>query len=562
MALDEATYRKVFVDSELITEEDFIRAQSESGNSGKPLESSFFNLEILNNEQIGKAMSKIFDVPYVNVLEVAIDQSAFSLIPKVVVERQRVLPYGFAEGKLQVAMIDPQNIEVLDLIEKKAGMPLDVSYTTPDLFEDALRSFSQDTLAKINDLSEKFDKLHQGESKNEETKNETHAIEIVDLLLQYGYANNASDIHLEPKENSSLVRYRIDGVLHDVVKLSKLLDILIVARIKILSNLRTDEHFTAQDGKFRIHFEDKTVDVRVSILPVVEGEKIVMRVLSEKGHAYGIDSLGLRPEDLKKVKAAALKPYGMILSTGPTGSGKTTSLYTLLKLLNSRDVNIQTIEDPIEYELDGINQVQVNALANLTFANGLRNIVRQDPDIIMVGEIRDGETANIAVSAAMTGHLVLSTLHTNDAATAIPRFFDFQVEPFLIASSVNVIIAQRLVRQICKHCTAEITVESEKYKESIPKELYAQYFAKEKVKLHKGQGCSLCNKTGFLGRIGIFEVLEVNEKIRELIMQKSSADVIAKQAFEDGMISMLEDGIKKAFAGMSTIDEVLRNAKA
>ncbi len=562
MALDEATYKKNFVDSKLITEEDFVRAQSESGNSGKPLETSFFNLEILNNDQIGKAMSKIFNVPFVNVLEIAIDESAMNLIPKVVVEKQMVLPYGIKDGKLQIAMVDPQNIETLDFIEKKAGMPLEVSYTTPDLFQDALRSFSQDTLAKINELSEKFDQLHQGESKSEEGKNETHAVEIVDLLLQYGYANNASDIHLEPKENSSLVRYRIDGVLHDVVKLSKLLDILVVSRIKILANLRTDEHFSAQDGKFRIHFEDKTVDVRVSILPVVEGEKIVMRVLSEKGHTYSIDSLGMRESDLKKVKAAALKPYGMILSTGPTGSGKTTSMYTLLKLLNSRDVNIQTIEDPIEYELDGINQVQVNPLTNLTFANGLRNIVRQDPDIIMVGEIRDSETANIAVSAAMTGHLVLSTLHTNDAATAIPRFFDFQVEPFLVASSVNVIIAQRLVRQICKHCSAEITIDSGKYKESLPKALFTKYFTKEKAKLYKGQGCSVCNKTGFIGRVGIFEVLEVNEKIRELIMQKSSADVIAKQAFNDGMISMLEDGIIKVFEGVSTIDEVLRNATA
>ncbi len=560
MALDEATYRKFFVDSELVTEEDFIRAQSESSTSGKSLESSFFNLEILNNEQIGKTMSKVFDVPFVNILEVVIDNAALDLIPKVVIEKQYVMPYAIEKGKLKVVMVDPQNIEMIDFIEKKAGMPLEISYTTPDLFEDALRSFSQDTLAKITDLSEKFDKLHQDDSKDE--KNETHAIEIVDLLLQYGYANNASDIHLEPKEHSSLVRYRIDGVLHDVVKLSKLLDILIVARIKILANLRTDEHFAPQDGKFRIHFEDKSVDVRVSILPVVEGEKIVMRVLSEKGHTFTLEALGMREEDLKKVKSSALKPYGMILSTGPTGSGKTTTLYTLLKMLNSRDVNVQTIEDPIEYELDGINQVQVNPLANLTFANGLRNIVRQDPDIIMVGEIRDSDTANIAVSAAMTGHLVLSTLHTNDAATAIPRFFDFQVEPFLIASSVNIIIAQRLVRQICKHCKAEITIESSKYKESIPKALFAKYFTKEKVKLYKGQGCSICNKTGFVGRVGIFEVLEVNEKIRELIMQKSSADVIAKQSFEDGAISMLEDGIVKAFEGVSTLDEILRNATA
>ncbi len=509
-------------------------------------------------------MGEHFGIPFVNLLDIAIDENAVKLIPDVVVKKQMAIPYGFDGKKILVAMVDPGNVETIDFIEKKTGMASEISYTTQDIFEDALRSQSSDTLLQIEKLSSHFEETHQGESQKSEEKEESHATEIVDLLLQYGYANNASDIHIEPKETSSLIRYRIDGVLHDVVKFSKNLNNFVVSRIKILANLRTDEHFAAQDGKFRIHFDDKTVDIRVSILPVVEGEKIVMRLLSEKGHAYGLESLGFSEEDLKKVKSAAAKPWGMILTTGPTGSGKTTSMYTLLKLLNSREVNIQTIEDPIEYELDGINQIQVNPLTNLTFANGLRSIVRQDPDIIMVGEIRDAETANISVSAAMTGHLVLSTLHTNDAATAIPRLFDFQVEPFLIASSVNLIIAQRLVREVCKHCKGPVKVEMEKYKESIPEKIYDKYFGKlekaGKAELIYGKGCSMCNKTGFLGRIGIFEVIETNEAIRELIMKRTNADVIAKQAYEDGTKSMLEDGIRKVIDGITTIDEVLRNA--
>ncbi len=564
MSLDFKTYHKLFVDSKAIGEEDFSHAKEEAEKSDKSIEQALVSLDICTNEEVGKIMSKFYDVPFVDLLDIDIDQEAIKIIPDVVIHKQMVLSYGYKNNSLLVAMVDPQNIEIVDFIEKRAGMPISIGYVTPDIFEDTLRSSSQDTVAQITKLSEDFEKNYQEHmSEKGSVAQGNYSVEIVDLIMQYGYANNASDVHIEPRENIGLVRYRIDGVLHDVVKVSTALLNFIVSRIKIMSNLRTDEHMTAQDGKFRMKFGDKSVDIRVSIMPVVEGEKMVMRLLSEKGHAFTLNTLGLKDEDLKKIKNGAMKPYGMILSTGPTGSGKTTMMYTVMKLLNSREVNIQTIEDPIEYELEGINQIQVNPLTNLTFANGLRSIVRQDPDIIMVGEIRDAETAGISVGAAMTGHIVLSTLHTNNAATAIPRLLDFGVEPFLIASSINVIIAQRLIRHICKHCTALVSTDITKFKESIPENIYKKHFGKgDTMKLAYGKGCSMCNKTGFEGRVGIFEVLEISEGIRELIMQKANADVINNKAIEEGMTVMLEDGIIKVLNGVTTIEEVLRNTTA
>ncbi len=561
MALDEKRYHKLFVDSKLVSEEDFAKALDEAKKSNQLLESALVSLGLLSNEEVGKVMSKAYDVPFVDLLDTQIDPAAMKMVPEVAIRKQMALPYGFKDGTILVAAVDPDNIEAMDFIEKQSGMQVAISYVTPDIFEDTLRSNSADIINEILGLSQDFEKKYaESGSVKIAAGGKNYSVDITDRILQYAYADNASDIHIEPSEKMGLVRFRIDGVLHDVVRLSKALIDLIVSRIKIMSALRTDEHFTAQDGKFRVGFGSKSVDVRVSIMPVVEGEKLVMRLLSEKGHTYTLNTLGLRDDDFKKIEMAAKKPYGMILSTGPTGSGKTTMMYTVMKILNTRDVNIQTIEDPIEYELEGVNQIQVNPLANITFASGLRSIVRQDPDIIMVGEIRDAETAGISVSAAMTGHLVLSTLHTNNAATAVPRLLDFNVEPFLIASSINIIIAQRLVRHVCRHCAESGIVDMSKFKESIPEAMYKKYFGKNSSpKMSRSKGCSFCNKTGFEGRIGIFEVLVVSEGIRELIMQRVNADIINNKAIEEGMVTMLEDGIIKAIDGLTTIEEVLRN---
>jgi type II secretory ATPase GspE/PulE/Tfp pilus assembly ATPase PilB-like protein len=327
-----------------------------------------------------------------------------------------------------------------------------------------------------------------------------------------------------------------------------------------LSKLRTDEHRSAQDGKIRADMGDKKLDIRISIVPVIEGEKIVMRLLSERVHQVGLEDLGFASDDLVKLKKEYAKPYGMILATGPTGSGKTTTLYGILKILNRREVNISTIEDPVEYDIEGVNQIQVNPKTNLTFAAGLRSILRQDPNIIMVGEIRDEETAEIAINSAMTGHLVLSTLHTNDAPTALPRFLEMGIEPFLVASTVNIIIAQRLVRKICSQCIISESITAEDLKKKFPPALIDRYFGAEKkeIRIYHGKGCKTCSDTGYAGRVGIFEVLVVTEMIRDLIMKRANADQVRALAITEGMQTMIEDGIRKVLAGITTLEEVIR----
>ncbi len=384
------------------------------------------------------------------------------------------------------------------------------------------------------------------------------------MLLQYGYENKASDIHIEPYEDKILVRFRVDGVLHDVLSIDKKMHDLILTRIKILSRMRTDEHRSAQDGKIRHRMGKEKVDIRVSIIPITEGEKVVMRLLSSKNRQFNLIDLGFSDSDFKKVKKAVKNPHGMILATGPTGSGKTTTLYAILKILNKRTVNIATIEDPVEYDMEGVNQIQVNEKTDLTFAKGLRSIVRQDPDIIMVGEIRDEETAGIAVNSALTGHLVLSTLHTNDAATTLPRLLDMDIEPFLVASTVNIIVAQRLVRKICQTCRGSYTLTLKELKliEGIKeiKEAYKDkgYKNVKKLNFYKGAGCKVCGNTGYHGRIGIYEVLEMNEDIKDSILRRASSDEITKLAKKNGMKTMLEEGVEKILNGETTIEEVFR----
>jgi len=562
MALPEATYHQILVESGLIKEEDFARAREVSHDAGRALEAALVDIGLFTNDQIGRLVADAYGVPFVNLGRTTIAPEAFKVIPELVVKRQEAIGYAIREGKLFVAMVDPHNVEFAGFVEKKSGMPVVVGYTTPALLEDSLRAFAEDIVGKMQKLAVRFEELRKESAAAREEEGQDVVVQIVDLLLQYGYNNNASDVHIEPQEKQSLVRYRIDGLLHDVITFPKPLHDAIISRVKILSNLRTDEHYAAQDGKLRVRLEGKMVDVRVSIMPIVDGEKAVWRILSEKGRTYTIETLGFSPADQKRVRAAAEKPYGMILATGPTGSGKTTSMYALLKILNTRDVNIQTIEDPVEYDMEGVNQIQVNLRTNLTFASGLRSIVRQDPDIIMVGEIRDAETAGIAVNAAMTGHLVLSTLHTNDAATTIPRLLDMDVEPFLVASSVNVVVAQRLVRRICASCISSVSINAAKIKSAIPKDLFKKYFdARATIRQYVGKGCTICNHTGFVGRVGIFEVLEVTPSIRELIVQRADAGVIAAQAVKEGMTTMFEDGLRKVVEGVTTIEEVLRVAK-
>ncbi len=379
-------------------------------------------------------------------------------------------------------------------------------------------------------------------------------INLVAALIGYANSIKASDIHIDPKEKMLKIRFRIDGVLKDIYDLPKEIHPEIIGRIKILSNLRTDEHQMTQDGRFRINADDiENIDIRVAISPAYHGESAVLRLLTDKADQFSLANLGFNEENQRKILEAVKKPYGMILATGPTGSGKTTTLYTILKLLNTRDVAIITIEDPIEYAIDNIRQIPVNTRTGLTFHTGLRSILRQDPDIIMVGEIRDQETAGLAVNTALTGHLLLSTLHTNDSATTLPRLLDMKIEPYLVASTVNIALGQRLVRKICENCKKQY-----KMTEAELKSLNGMAAKLTEKDFYKGAGCDKCNLTGYEDRVGIHEVMLIDADIREAILKKESADTIKKIAIKNGMKTMIEDGFEKAALGITTIAEVLR----
>jgi type IV pilus assembly protein PilB len=390
----------------------------------------------------------------------------------------------------------------------------------------------------------------------EELEKVTSITQLTDLLIRKAWESGASDIHIDPLDDSIIIRYRIDGVLYDVISLKKEVQPLIITRIKVQSSLRTDEHLMAQDGRFRVTFEGSDVDLRVSIIPTFHGENVVMRLLIGGAKALSLDELGFSAKDLKKIEKYIRMPYGMILATGPTGSGKTTTLYSVLRILNSRDVSIVTIEDPIEFTIPGITQIQVNLNTNLTFSAGLRSIVRQDPDTILVGEIRDIETASIAVNAAMTGHLLLSTLHTNDAATTLPRLLDMKVEPFLIATTVNVAIGQRLVRKLCVDCREKYRMSKEEIASLA--EIVSVRDLNENRTVYRAKGCNTCNHTGYVKRTGIYEVLEITEELRELIKRRASADDIRKEGVKQGMVTMVEDGFRKVAEGVTSIEEILR----
>ena len=390
---------------------------------------------------------------------------------------------------------------------------------------------------------------------------EVSIVELIDLFVSYAYASRASDIHIEPTADTVRVRFRIDGILHDIfdkIGVTKSLHNELISRIKVLSGLRTDEHFLPQDGRFKTKADHMgNIDVRVSIMPTHYGENAVMRILAET-QTFQVEDLGFSISDLERVRRAIEKPYGMILANGPTGSGKTTTLYTILKKLNKPEVSMITIEDPVEYSLDGTTQIQVDPKAGLTFANGLRSILRQDPNVIMVGEIRDQETAGIVVNAALTGHLLLSTLHTNDSATTFPRLIDMGVPPFLVASTLNIAMGQRLVRRLCPDCKKEKVLSPAEVKslselvpgvESKPKKYYA------------AQGCTKCGQSGYQGRIGIREVLEVNDEIRKLVMNRASSQEIKQASIKNGMVTMVQDGIEKAVSGITSIEEVLRTVR-
>lgn len=532
-------------------------AKSSEGHQGT-LSSQLLSQHVLTEDKLGQILAAAIKVPFVTLSRLNIPPEVFAIVPPRLMRKNKVVAYALDGQTLKIAMSDPRLKSVAELLAKKTGLQVETAYAT------------ESDLGSMINLNKKALQVTVDELlKNEialATRTESDSLpiaKIVDTLINTAYEDRASDIHIEPQETESLVRFRVDGVLQDVLRLPKPIHDRMITRIKVLSNLRTDEHLSAQDGKMRLQIPEEQLDIRISILPVTGGEKAVLRLLSSKSREYSLASLGMAPEDLLKLEHAYSQTYGMILSTGPTGSGKTTSIYAILKILNTREKNITTIEDPVEYWISGANQVQVNVKTNLTFADGLRSILRQDPNIIFVGEIRDNETAGIAVNAALTGHLVLSTLHTNDAATAIPRLSDMGVEPFLVASTVRVIVAQRLLRKICEGCKETIKFSPAQLAKHFAQDTLKKYFPADKeVITYHGKGCKLCHQTGYKGRLGVFEVLEVTKSIRQLIAEKADADLINQQAIKEGMHSMLDDAMLKVQKGVTTVEEVIRVTKA
>lgn len=527
-----------------------------AANGRIPLQQAVIEKDVIADDKLGLLIANYLKYPFVTLSKLTISEGVYRIVPERLARKYKAIVFAKDTDGIKLATADPVNTKIAETIAKKTQQKVSVYLATERDIDGVLQLYRKD-------LQQTFDELLQDEiTRTATTMDEAPIAKIVDLLITYAYRDKASDIHIESEEKNSLVRFRIDGILHDVLYVDKKLHDRMITRIKVLSRLRTDEHMSAQDGKMRIEIDEENLDIRVSIIPTTEGEKVVMRLLSSRFRQFSLQDLGMNDRDLTKVTSAINKSYGMILSTGPTGSGKTTSVYSILKIVNTREKNITTIEEPVEYRIKGVNQIQVNAKANLTFANGLRSILRQDPNVIFVGEIRDSETAGIAVNAALTGHLVLSTVHTNDAATTLPRLIDMKVEPFLVASTVNVIIAQRLVRKICDACKTSAILKRNDILKDISGEMISKHFGENgDIQVYEGKGCKVCHATGFAGRIGVFEIIDMSEKIRDLITSKSDSEEIAKQAIAEGMTTMLEDGLDKVAKGMTTIKEVLRVTK-
>jgi type IV pilus assembly protein PilB len=572
MRVEPQQLKAFLLDAGLVTEKQFGQALNKSQKSGQEVGKVLVSMGLLGEKELIKMEAYILGIPFINLENEKIDSEILSIIPEPLARSHNIIAYRIGENTLEVAMLDPEDLETIEFIKKKkSGLRILPRLTNPEGIKNALKQYRKTLKAEFGEIIKKEEKSFKKEGAKglKKAAAETPIIKILDTLVKHAILERASDIHIEPAKKEIIARYRIDGILHDAMTLPKKIASSLVARVKVLSNLKLDENRLPQDGRFKFEKEGYKYSIRVSILPTFNGEKVVMRLLQESGQALNLEELGLRDEALERVQINLRKSEGMLLISGPTGCGKTTTLYSMLEILNTPEVNISTVEDPIEYQMPRVNQTQIKPKIGLTFASGLRALVRQDPDIIMVGEIRDKETAGLAINAALTGHLVLSTLHTTSASGAIPRLIDMGAEPFLISSTLNLIIAQRLVRKLYKM--------KEKYKlsENQLKELgkycniskITDLLKKEKIinqsqkledvyfyKPKKSKNCP----DGYQGRIGIFEVLPVTETIKELIIKQVPSDNIEKQAKKEGMRTMIEDGFLKAAQGITSIEEVLR----
>jgi len=568
---------KLLVDEGLVAADVITATKNQSSKEGKPLFSLLADQDIIDDELLTHAIAQVSGVPYVNLANLLIDQAILGLLPEDIAERFMAVPLAEVQNRLAVAMIDANNVQAVDYLANRIQRPLKVFMASEAGVRHVLDQYKTD-LSSVDQAAQ----ASQAEEKAEEANDvktivqDSPISQALSKILEYAVKSRASDIHIEPLENALKIRCRVDGVLREIMQLPKSIEPALVSRVKILANLKIDEHRVPQDGQFTVKVANKEVDLRIAISPVVWGEQIVIRLLDKSGNSFDLEEMGYAGRSLRVIRHGVKRPNGMVLTSGPTGSGKSTSLYALIKEIKDDTVNIVTLEDPVEYKMQGVNQIQVNAEVGLTFANGLRSILRQDPDVVMVGEIRDGETAQLAVQAALTGHLVFSTLHTNSAAGVLPRLLDMGIEPFLIASTVNTIIGQRLVRRVSKkrETYQSSPIETQNIMATIGHLLPKTKEEVARVSADLGyKDLPLAGQTsytlvrgidtpqtphGYSGRAGIYEVMDVNDDIQKLIVSHATSSEIQRLAVSQGMITMRQDGYLKSLSGLTTLEEVNR----
>ena len=561
------TLLDILLSDNLITQEQYDDIKVKSASQGVSSASIVESMSILDEKKLAEEKAKLIGVPFISLETTSFAPAALNLIPKSVVERFSLIPFLYDEKTrtLSIAMSNPVDLEALQFVTQKTGLAVkSFAASKKEVTKAISQQYSQEIVGEVGEAlaeTEDYKKSRIVDSKKiGEIIKEAPIAKIVSTILEYAVTSRASDVHIEPQDDRVRVRYRIDGILYDKLSLPKNVQDAVVSRIKILSEMKIDEHRIPQDGRFNFKVANEEADLRISVLPIAFGEKIVMRLLRKTGGIPTLDELGLNGSSLRNLETAMLRPHGIILVCGPTGSGKTTTLYSILAKLNTTRVNIMSLEDPIEYQLSGVNQVAVNPAVGLTFATGLRAFLRQDPNIILVGEIRDKETNELSLQAALTGHLVFSTLHTSNAAGALPRLLDLGAENFLLASTMNAIVGQRIVRKICDNCKEEYT-SLPQISEEIMKTLGKLFTSKTEINLFRGKGCDQCGKSGYLGRIGIFETLPVTPKIASLVLENADSATMEKEAISEGMIVMKQDGYLKVLQGITTVEEVLRVAQ-
>ena len=590
MRLSDATIEKLLLEAKTATKDQISDLKKEAEKAKHTLQDTIVRKEVITDKALTELYAKYLDVPFTEIDTKALTKEIVEIIPERIARQYSAVMFKTdPDGTHHIAMSDPDDVQAVDFIEKYIGDKFKLYVATDENILLALEAYRDGVASEIDKVIEIEKEENREEKVSEEDIAEDSPIaQTVNLLLEYAIRAGASDIHIEPRDDNVSVRYRIDGVLREANRLPKNVHGALVSRIKILSNLKIDERRVPQDGRFKITLAGKAYAFRVSTLPITTGEKVVMRILNESSKALTLEQLGYWGKAKERIKDAIIQPHGMILVTGPTGSGKSTSLFSVLSMLNDPSINISTVEDPVEYKIPGANQTQVNPVAGMTFIAGLRALLRQDPNVIMVGEIRDGETANLGVQAALTGHLVFSTLHTNNAATCLPRLLDMGIEPFLIASTVRAVVGQRLVRTLCTHCkesykpadadvdelrrlfgvegaeemkrlsALEVQAASEKIGEDIGTEPSIKNGNITTLWRPHDKGCNECNGTGFKGRMGIYEVLSNTLEIQKLIVGNATSNALQETAIKEGMLTMQMDGLVKAMRGLTSIEEILR----